>query len=166
MKLVNLVSFVAWVNRSPIPGCFFFGEMTGVIVRLLENGECVLFRSLSILDLDEIDAEFRCDLFQAMLKRNDRLAVGHYSASSHIVFEAALPIEDGDVTDEQLGRLLSIVSSEVSNYGPKLRAIARGESDAFRDIVQDDLLSDQTKESIDSLIQRLIDGDEETDSDE
>lgn len=105
-----------------------FGNQTIITLRLLEDGECLLFRSLPIVNLAEHKLEHQLAVCQHLMERNDGLMVGHYSGSKEVVFEMTLPIEDGDVSDDQLGRVLAVVSNEVIRFGPTLRAIARGES--------------------------------------
>lgn len=104
-----------------------FGSQTAITVRLMEDGECLLFRSLPIVDLSEAKPRNRAKVHEQLLARNDGLVVGHYSGSTEVHFEMTLPIEDGDVTDNQLGRILSTVSREVTRFGAKIRALARGE---------------------------------------
>ncbi len=144
-----------------------FGSQTVITIRLLEDGECLLFRSLPILNLDESKPRHRAKVWETVLSRNDNLLVGHYSGSKEVCFEMTLPIEDGEVSNDQLGRILSTVSREVIRFGPKLRALAAGkkvdleddgtsrgsdrpEEDGFPNFAQDD------DESIEDLMQRLF----------
>lgn len=85
-------------------------------------------------------------LLEHLLQRNNRLKVGHYSQSDEITFESSLVVEDGEVTDQQLDRCMGAVVSEVTNHGPKIRALAYGQ---------------EIEDSIDELIQRLIDDEDE-----
>ncbi|MEL7338705.1 MAG: YbjN domain-containing protein, partial [Planctomycetota bacterium] len=118
----------------------------GVTVTLGEDGEYVLFRSLPLLTWEEVAEEHRVALLEHLLQRNNRLKVGHYSQSDEITFESSLVVEDGEVTDQQLDRCMGAVVSEVTNHGPKIRALAYGQ---------------EIEDSIDELIQRLIDDEDE-----
>lgn len=142
-----------------------FGSQTAITVRLMEAGECLLFRSLPIVDLSEAKPRNRAKVHEQLLARNDGLVVGHYSGSTEVHFEMTLPIEDGDVTDNQLGRILSTVSREVTRFGAKIRALANGEKVTLEDdILQgeatspgEDVFPEATDEAgIEDLMQRLF----------
>jgi hypothetical protein len=91
--------------------------------------------------------------------------VGHYCGASEVRFEMTLPIEDGEVSDKQLGRILWTVSREVVRTGAKIRALARGEKiELMEDPVFEDPMGshrDTLPEmpddaGIDELMQRLF----------
>lgn len=143
-----------------------FGSQTAITIRLMEDGECLLFRSLPIIDLSEVKPRNRAKVHEQLLARNDGLVVGHYSGSAEVHFEMTLPIEDGDVTDNQLGRILSTVSREVSRFGATIRALARGEKITLEEdfalgdaTSPDDLPFPETPDAagIEDLMQRLFD---------
>ncbi len=127
----------------------FFGPTVGVMVHLWENGEYVLFRSLPIIHMSEALESVRLPIFEELMRRNHNLSIGHYGCTDEVMFEASLPIEDGDVTDDQLERMLRVVVLEVEKFGPKLRRLAAGQE-----------ISDE--DAIDDLINRLIEGDEDS----
>ena len=123
-----------------------FGSKTGVNVRLLEDGECVLIRSQPLVHLDEFNREGRCRVWEAMAYRNDQMVVGRYSGTEDVVVEAALPIEDGEVSNNQLKRMLGVVVNESNHYGPHLRQIAHDETTKV------------CEDPIDGLMRQLLDG--------
>lgn len=123
-----------------------FGNKTGINVRLLEDGECILIRSQPLVHLDEFSREGRCRVWEAMAYRNDQMVIGRYSGTENVVVEAALPVEDGDISDNQLKRLLAVVINESNNYGPHLRQIAHDENTKVRE------------DPIDGLMRQLLEG--------
>jgi hypothetical protein len=130
-----------------------FGSKTGVNVRLLEDGECILIRSQPLVHLDEFDHAGRCRVWEAMAHRNDQMVVGRYSGTEDVVIEAALPIEDGELSDNQLKRMLGVVVNESNHYGPHLRQIAHDETVKVRE------------DPIDGLMRQLLEGSELEDDD-
>ncbi|KAA1260572.1 hypothetical protein LF1_31120 [Rubripirellula obstinata] len=130
-----------------------FGSKTGVNVRLLEDGECILIRSQPLVHLDEFSREGRCRVWEAMAHRNDQMVVGRYSGTENVVVEAALPIEDGEISDNQLKRMLAVVVNESNHYGPHLRQIAHDETVKVRE------------DPIDGLMRQLLEGSELEDDD-
>ena len=130
-----------------------FGNKTSVNVRLLEDGECILIRSQPLIHLDEYSREGRCRVWEAMAHRNDQMVVGRYSGTEDVVVEAALPVEDGEVSDNQLKRMLGVVVNESNHYGPHLRQIAHDESTKVRE------------DPIDGLMRQLLEGQELEDED-
>lgn len=124
-----------------------FGNKTGLSVRLLEDGECVLIRSGPLVHLDEFEYAGKCRVWEAMAHRNDQMMVGRYSGTESVVVEAALPIEDGDISDKQLKRLLGVVVNESNQFGAHLRRIVHDET---VDVIED---------PIDGLMRQLIEGD-------
>ena len=123
-----------------------FGNKTGVNVRLLEDGECVLVRSQPLVYLDEADQAGRYRVWEAMAYRNDQMVIGRYSGTEAVVVEAALPIEDGSVSDNQLKRVLGVVVNESNHFGPHLRQIVHDESVTVRE------------DPIDGLMRKLLEG--------
>ncbi len=123
-----------------------FGEKASVNVRLLEDGECLLVRSQPLVHLDEIDQAGRYRVWEAMAHRNDQMIVGRYGGTEIVIVEAALPIEDGDISNDQIKRILGIIVSEANHFGPQLRRIAHDETANIRE------------EPIDGLMRQLLDG--------
>lgn len=130
-----------------------FGNKTGVNVRLLEDGECLLVRSQPLVHLDEADQAGRYRVWEAMAYRNDQMVIGRYSGTEAVVVEAALPIEDGTISNNQLKRVLGVVVNESNHYGPHLRQIAHDETVTVRE------------DPIDGLMRKLLEG-SELDSDD
>ncbi|MDA8745728.1 YbjN domain-containing protein [Rubripirellula amarantea] len=124
-----------------------FGNKTGVNVRLLEDGECLLIRSQPLVHLDEFDHAGRCRVWEAMAHRNDQMVIGRLSGADEVVVEAALPIEDGEISNTQIKRMLSVVVNESNSFGPHLRKLAHNDSLAIR------------HDPIDELMRKLIEGD-------
>ena len=123
-----------------------FGNKTGVNVRLLEDGECILIRSQPLVHLDEFDYPGRCRVWEAMAHRNDQMVVGRYSGTDDVVIEAALPIEDGEISDNQIKRMIGVVVNESNHYGPHLRRIAHDDTANVRE------------DPIDGLMRQLLEG--------
>ncbi|MEM6691232.1 MAG: YbjN domain-containing protein [Planctomycetota bacterium] len=128
-----------------------FGQKTGVHIRLLEDGECLLVRSLPLVHLDEYDEAGQTRVLRAMAQRNDQIMVGRYSGTETVIVEAALPIEDGEVSDNQIRRLLGVIVNESNYFGPQLRSTA-----SDKDFVVE-------CDPIDDLMRKLIEGGEPSD---
>lgn len=121
-------------------------EHGSIMIRLIENGEFLIVRSLPVAKLNRLTVEQQNNLLRQLLKRNNELKLGHYSVDNDVVFEAALPIEDSELTSNQLKRCVGVVSHELANFAT-----------AFETMCQDRA---PTRDSIDQLMERLIHGDE------
>ncbi len=144
----ELVYFRSSADTDSPTWLLFFGEKANVTVRLIENGECLHFSTLTLLHLDELSDEVRLRVLDAVMERNARITVGRYSGRQQMIFEAALPIEDGDVTDDQIRRMMGSVILEQDQFGRELRGIARGEVNA-----------EPEEDDIDELMRKLLEGD-------
>lgn len=140
-------------NSSDAAWVLFFGPCVSVIVHLWENGEYVLMRSLPVINLKECLPENRLAVLEKLMQRNRDLSIGHYGGTEEITFEASMGIEDGEVTDQQLERMIRVVVGEVEIFGPQIRRIGTGQPPL-----------ESTEESIEDLINRLIDSEDDTGS--
>lgn len=122
----------------------FFAEDLGVMVRLMEEGEFLIVRSLPLAILKQLPDNQQANLVKQLLKRNDGLKLGHYSADDKIVFETSVPVEDGEFTANQFRRCFGVVTSEISTFPSRLEAMCNG--------------VDPGAEMLESLMQRLFEG--------
>ncbi len=127
----------------------FFEDKAGAVIHLIEDGECVMFRSLPILHIDEFDRKSQLRIFEAMAHRNDQLIIGRFCGTSTVYYEASLVIEDGEITGRQFHRILASVVSESNDFGVKLRRIGIDPS------------ADTKPDPIDELMNQLIEGEED-----
>lgn len=89
-------------------------------------------------------ARWHQNLRYGLLKRNDCLKFGHYSSDSSVVLEASLPIQDSELTQLQLRRLIGSVLAEISSFKDRLPGVLENESSGA---------------VLDQLMQRLIEVD-------
>jgi hypothetical protein len=123
-----------------------FASNIGVVVNLGESGEYLLFRSLPLIDQTLLSPEKRNSLNTSLLKLNNSFKIGHYCVDDDVVVEAALPIEDGELTANQFRRCFSVVCREATTFRERLPVLL-GEENAKT-----------SEDAIGNLISRLIDG--------
>lgn len=120
-----------------------FGDNVGLMIRLTEAGEYLLLRNFPLLNVKQLSEAERSNLVSYLLKRNDGLKLGHYSADESVVFETGIPIEDGEFTANQLKRCLGAVVSEINGFKERLATICTG---------------GEPVPEIDKLMDRIIEG--------
>lgn len=99
----------------------------GVHIRLTPDGESLLLRSMALAKLDSFSEPQRANLLRQLLKRNNLLIVGHYSADDDIIFETSLPIDDGALTAKQFHHCLAVVTTELEYFADSVTAMTKGE---------------------------------------
>lgn len=88
----------------------------GVHVRLSENADVLIFRTMGLAKLDSYSRPQQHRLLRHLLQRNNELLLGHYSVQQEIVFETTLPIHDSDVSAEQFRHCLGAMIAEINHF--------------------------------------------------
>lgn len=132
---------------NEISWILLFGENKGVVIFLLEGGEYLAIRSLPLAECQKIPAAEFANLIRNLMSRNCKLKLGHYSANEVVTFETALPIEDGELTENQFHRSMAIVLNEINHFNEAAEKMREANY--------------QEADEIDKLFQRLIEPENE-----
>lgn len=129
-----------------------FEANVGVALQLSEDGEYLLMRSLPLMDPKLLPAEKLGKLLDSLMRRNSTLKVGHFGMDDVVFVEAAIGIEDGELTYDQFRRPFYCTVKEATTFKAKLPEYLGEEAEEKAD-------------SFDLLIQRLIHSDDSSDAD-
>jgi hypothetical protein len=82
----------------------------GVYVRLLEDGEFLLWRSSSAMGLARLTSEQRRHVLERLMELHNRIKMGRFAIDDNeIIFEVGVSLEDGELTAKQFRRCLATV---------------------------------------------------------